>query len=133
MPRYGLRGDAVYIALELMNYECPLCSSDLKGLKLRKVPKPGESSFLMLRWHLECQKCAGELMQNQHPSEQQVLPKLFLVVAVLNGLGWLSGYKASGTVVLAVLVSMFVAPYLILHFTIPKDWKRYVTWKEAPF
>ena len=70
-------------------------------------------------------------MQNQHPSERQLLPRILLVVALLNGLGCITGYKASGAVALAMLASMVVAPYVILHFTIPKDWKRYVTWKEV--
>ena len=72
-------------------------------------------------------------MLNQHPSERQLLPTILLVVALVNGLGWITGYKASGAVALAMLASMVVGPYVILRFTIPKDWKRYVTWKEVPF
>lgn len=115
-----------------MNYACPQCSADLKGVRLRKVPRPGESRILALRWHLECPNCSGELMRNQHISEQQALPKLLLLVVLLNCLGWVTGYKASGAVVLVVLALMFVGPHAILYFTVPKDWKRYAIWKEAP-
>lgn len=113
-----------------MNYACPLCLADLKGARLRKIPRPGESRFLAMRWHLECPRCSGELMQNQHPNERQVLPWLFTFVVLFNGIGWMAGYRASGTVFLAVLVSMFFGAYAIPYFTVPKDWQRYVIWKE---
>ncbi len=116
-----------------MKYVCPLCTSDLKGLKIRKVSRPGESPFFALRWHLECPRCAGELMENKHPIERKVFPKLICVALLLNLLGKITGYIASGAVELAVLASSFLAIYAIMEFTIPKDWNRYVAWTEVPF
>lgn len=71
-------------------------------------------------------------MENKHPIERKVFPKLILVALLLNLLGKITGYIVSGAVELAVLASSFLAIYAIMEFTIPKDWNRYVAWTEVP-
>ena len=71
-------------------------------------------------------------MENKHPIERKVFPKLIWVALLINLLGKITGYIASGAVELAVLASSFLAIYAIMEFTIPKDWNRYVAWTEVP-
>ncbi|MEC5399023.1 hypothetical protein [Uliginosibacterium sp. H1] len=114
-----------------MDYTCPLCTADLKGQRLRKVPREGEFRFLALRWHLECPFCDGALMLNQHPSEKAAFPLVMLVVVAINGVAWLAGSRASGSVLLVVLAAMIVVPYVIIRFATPETWLRYVPWREV--
>lgn len=69
-------------------------------------------------------------MQNQHPAEKQLLPTLLLFAALFNGIGWLTGYKASGTVLVIVLALIAAITWATMHYLIPGDWQRYAAWQE---
>ena len=115
----------VYIKLAFMNHTCPLCGENLSRRKPKKVPLKGELSWLALRWRLECPFCSGSLQENQHPFEQALPPLLFLVVGLLNFTAYLSGFKASLTLVLACIALIVLGPFVGRAIVVPKDWLRY--------
>lgn len=109
-----------------MNHSCPLCGENLARKKPKKVPLKGESSWLALRWRLECQFCSGSLQENQHPFEKAVFPLLMLAVGLVNFAAYLSGLKASLPLVVACIVLIVLGPFVGRAIVIPKSWLRYV-------
>ena len=108
-----------------MNLGCPLCSFNLSRKRLKKVPLKGESSWLALRWYLECPNCKGALQLNQHPKEQAIVSGLLGGVAILNVCAYLSGYKASGSMALATFALILIGPFLLRAVLVPTEWSRY--------
>lgn len=115
-----------------MKYNCPLCAADLKGARLRKVPRPGEFKFLALRWHLECPHCLGELMLHPHPSESFYEWRASYSLSVLlvwAAHHWVTDYWVRwGIIMVAILY-----PYVKVRCSLPKDWQRYSVWQEKKF
>lgn len=113
-----------------MNCTCPLCSVDLSNQKVKKVPAKGESSWLALRWYLECPSCKGALQVNQHPYEKSAFPILVGIAALLNAGALAFGFRASSVVAFATIAFVVLGAFVGHAIVVPKDWPKYAPHSE---
>lgn len=117
-----------------MKYDCPLCAADLKGVGLRKVPRPGEFKFLALRWHLECPHCLGELMIHQHPRENITSDEWSATSLLVGFFVWIvSKWITDTRIYWVALISVILYYCARVRYGVPKDWQRYAVWQEKKF
>ena len=113
-----------------MDYSCPLCKADLSHRRLKKVPLSGEFSWLALRWHLECPECKGAIQSRQHQIEEKIAAAVLISPLVLNTFSLVTGLKGSFVGFLAIVALMVIGAFAVRAFVIPKDWERYVPFRE---
>ncbi|WP_430432775.1 hypothetical protein [Methyloversatilis sp.] len=109
-----------------MKGDCPLCGEILSLRRLKKVPLPGESSWLAFRRFLECPECSGALQPNPHPFERAALPWVLIGVAILNGGALLFGVRASLSLAMLSMALVAFGPLIGRALVVPADWPRYV-------
>lgn len=109
-----------------MNCDCPLCGENLSRRRLKKVPLPGESSWLAFRWFLECPACAGALQLNPHPFERAAPRWVLIGVAILNGGALLFGVRAPFSLVLLSMALVAFGPFIGRALVVPAGWPQYV-------
>jgi hypothetical protein len=113
-----------------MDYSCPLCKADLSHRRLKRVPLGGESSWLALRWHLECPGCKDAIQSRQHQTEEAFFAAVLILPLLLNSFARVIGLKGSFVDFLAIVAFMVIGAFAVRAFVIPKDWERYVPFRE---
>lgn len=108
-----------------MNCDCPLCGANLSRRRLKKVPLPGESSWLVFRWFLECPACTGALQLHPHPFECTASRWVLIGVAILNGGALLFGVKTPLSLALLSMALVAFGPFIGRALVVPADWPRY--------
>jgi ABC-type multidrug transport system fused ATPase/permease subunit len=94
-----------------MDYSCPLCKADLSHRRLKKVRLGGESSWLALRWRLECPECKGAIKLRQHRIEGVIVAAVFISPLWINYFARASGFKGLFVSYLATVALLCIGAF----------------------
>lgn len=112
----------------LMDYRCPHCQMSLRGKRIALVSVPGQR---MHKRALTCPYCAGAIASNRHMAEYSyqllgALPAAPLSKFFIEDKGGMA-MLAIGVVLLICSISIS----LHIHFSVLKNWPRYLPFKSG--